>query len=62
MARGRHSAQKGIFEVFQTSPVSCFGINCRELLMCMEKREMMTEIAGNFFVHVGDVTVRQLNI
>lgn len=30
--------------------------------MCIEKREMMTEIAGNLFVHVGDVTVHRLNI
>lgn len=36
--------QKGIFKVLQTSLVSCFGITRRELLMCVENREMMAEL------------------
>lgn len=38
--------QKGIFKVLQTSLLSCFGINCREFLMCTENKEMMAEMTA----------------
>jgi len=35
VGRGGHSAQKGIAVVLQTRLVSCFCINCGELLVCV---------------------------